>query len=492
MDGAWHGATATHGGSDPDLGHAAQRDEAWYRATAAHGTGERNVVWSAKAPRRRSAASLAALLLFACSARTPASPPDSVLWPPGAIALPERATVDLPFAPDPDLQVLVDPHPNENLPAWAGADVASSIEIGPERWVWLFGDTLLGRITAPCPGGERYCGRAITETDEADLLRNSLGLAERGWFGQIRPVETWWRREAAASTARAALASPDSSSFLWPLSGAAVNGALLIAANRHTPASGLEPVGNVLVRIANPGDPPAAWVASVRAIPGFVAGVPGGAPQVSWTTAVVPAGEWVHLVGARGVGPTAETVLARVRAERASAGADALDPQFLMCGADGRPLWSADFDPARLCPLPGLPGTSEATFEGHAGLGWVSFRIPPFTFEIRLYTASNLLGPWHDRGVVYRLPAPWSTTALVGCGPAASAAERATDCLRPVFVAYAVKSHPELAPAGGFALSYNGNLAAGDLEQAIEAADHLPAFYVPQMLSGPGSFAREP
>ncbi len=370
--------------------------------------------------------------------------------------------------------------------------MASSIEISPERWVWLFGDTLLGRITKPCPDGERYCGRAITETEEADLLRNSLGLAERGWFGRMRPLQTWWRREAAAGTAQAALLSPDAGSFLWPLSGARVDAALVIAANRHTPESGLAPVGNVLVRIPNPDAPPAAWVASTWVIPGFVAGDTSSTPPVSWTSGVVPAGEWVHLVGARGVGPAAETVLARVRRTHLGAEAEALDLKFLVCGGDGHPLWSADFDPARLCPLPGLPGTSEATFEGHAGLGWVSFRIPPLTYEIRLYSATDLLGPWHDRGVVYRLPAPWSTTARVGCGPKAGATERATDCLRPVFVAYAVKSHPELAPAGGFALSYNVNLAAGDLALAIAAADHLPAFYVPQMLSSPGVFATAP
>ena len=52
------------------------------------------------------------------------------------------------------------------------------------------------------------------------------------------------------------------------------------------------------------------------------------------------------------------------------------------------------------------------------------------------------------------------------------------------FATYAAKSHPELAPPGGFAVTYNVNLANGTLETAERAAEEHDAFYVPQFVAG--------
>ncbi len=426
------------------------------------------------------------LLLLACSApapqRPPALPQPAVLWPTDAVELPTQAADPLPFTPDAALQSLLDPRQDEPLPSWAGADVASSIAINDNLWIWIFGDTLLGSLDGPCADDAAYCGRTITETDETKLLRNSIGVAERGWFGSMEKIQTWWRR-GPAGEATAAFPSEDRNAFLWPLSGLVIDETLFIAANRHTLASGLAPVGNVLLQIENPGDSPDAWQISERAIPGFVL-AESGAAAISWTSALVAVGNWVYLVGARQNDTRSETVLARLSlAELMADSAAPLEPRFLLRNRSDRKVWSPHFDAERLHVVPGLPGTSETTFEGYPGLGWVSFRIPPFSFEIRLYTADDLLGPWRDRGVVYRLPAPWSTTAATGCAPEATPEERDSDCLRAVFIAYAVKSHPELAPDKGFALSYNVNLFGGDFGLAVEAAAALPGFYVPQMLS---------
>jgi hypothetical protein len=70
----------------------------------------------------------------------------------------------------------------------------------------------------------------------------------------------------------------------------------------------------------------------------------------------------------------------------------------------------------------------------------------------------------------------------------------ADDCLTPEiacgwerFAAYAAKSHPELAPPGGFAVTYNVNVLFGSLETATRAARDFSGFYVPRMLAGVSS-----
>ena len=81
--------------------------------------------------------------------------------------------------------------------------------------------------------------------------------------------------------------------------------------NRHTRASGLAPVGNVLIRVWNPDAPPDTWLYDVHEVPGFDSGRQSGTP-LSWTGALVLAGSFVYLLGSRDTGLDARAVLARL------------------------------------------------------------------------------------------------------------------------------------------------------------------------------------
>src|SRR5262249_2880583 len=59
----------------------------------------------------------------------------------------------LQLEPSPALQRLLDPYRNPDGPSWLGGDVASSIRLADDRWAWIFGDTLLGRLTGDCADG---------------------------------------------------------------------------------------------------------------------------------------------------------------------------------------------------------------------------------------------------------------------------------------------------------------------------------------------------
>ncbi|HEY8518179.1 MAG TPA: hypothetical protein VIS07_21930 [Candidatus Binatia bacterium] len=411
---------------------------------------------------------------------TPLPPPA----PPTSATAAARDAV-LPLSPDAELQALIDPYPAPSGPSWLGGDVASSIRLADDRYVWIFGDTLLGVLHGDCAVRGGACRREIAGPG-AGMIANSVGTMVRSRDGSFYPIVKYWRSEGDAS---APIFATSEEGFLWPLAGVRVGTVLLIAANRHTFESGLLPVGNHLIRVYNPDAPPDIWLYDVQPLPGFVAPAPDGGPLVSWTTALVHVGRHVYLFGSRDVGEKAETVVARVAVDDLAERGWRPAPEFLVRAADGgAPLWSTDLPAASaLHVVPGLPGTSEAAIAHDAALGWYTFQIPALSYDIRLYTADDLLGPWTDRGVVYAIPAPWSTTTRGPCPPLppGTTLEEIPPACEHVYAAYAPKTHPELAPPDGYVVTYNVNVWSGGYDAAVRALEEQPAFYVPQMLATP-------
>jgi hypothetical protein len=375
--------------------------------------------------------------------------------------------------PAPDAQVLVDPYPSPSGPTWLGGDVASSAPVDAGTWVWIFGDTLLGRVRDVCPPPRRYCDRDVEDDPARAMIPNSVGLMRVSPDGGFGPLEASWRTAAGRPAPIFETAEPDA--FLWPLAVTSLGPRLLIVASRHTRAGGLFSQGNDLLRVENPSDPPPRWRVRQRPLPNMHPAGP-NRPQLTWMTALVHQARHVYLFGELGTGLAQATVLARLRLADLTAEDFVVRPEYLLQRGDVL-TWSPDFDEARLARVPGLPGTSEATIQHHPAWGWYTFRIPPAEFVIRLYTAELLTGPWRDRGVVYEIPAPWSTARR----PDGS----------PRYAAYAAKAHPQLAPPAGVVVSYNVNLQDGAMESAIDAAEAEPDFYVPRLLVWPDAFAGE-
>ncbi len=415
---------------------------------------------------------LAIAALGGCAATSPASRAPIWSGPPAEIPTNEEGGY---FGPSPALQFLVDPYPREDGPSWLGADVGTSVRVDQDRYIWIFGDTLLGRVKSSCPDEEIYCDRVVDHGDDViGMIRNTVGVTERAPDGSFRRIVKYW--PSATGDPHDALPSGVEGQFLWPLAGIRAGEPVLIAANRHTPASGLAPVGNVIVRIANPDDEPQEWRLTLHELPNF-RDFGGPEPSLVWTMALARIGRHVYVFGELGSAFDAKTVLARLDLEDVARDAWTPTPEYLMRDARGHLHWSEDFDAERLHIVRGLPGTSETTVFHDDELGWYSYQIPPLEFDVHLYTAPDLEGPWYDSGVVYRLPPPWSTEENPECG------EGAFTCKE--YVAYAAKAHPELGPPGSRVLTYNVNLASGSLRGAKLAAEKVRGFYVPQMVVGP-------
>jgi len=399
----------------------------------------------------------------------------------GRAALPPGAAAGEAFIPDPVLQRLIDPRPVAGGLSWLGGDVAASVAVSEDHYVWIFGDSLIGHVADRCPDARRYCDRRLEERDvEHGMIPNSAGVMRRAAGGEFAPLVTYWRNRDGVPAPIFEPADPDE--FLWPLAMVHAEGQLLVAANRHTRDSGLFALGNVFLRVRNPEDPPDAWTYGRQPIPHVVDYRQGPVP-LTWTTALVAVDEWIYVVGSDGVGGAARMVLARFPAKDLAQPGWKPELEYWLetppGGAGGvRTLWSRTFDRDRLHAVPGLAGTSEAVFTFNEDWGWYTFQIDPLSFDVRMYSAPVMEGPWRDRGLAYRIPAPWSTERIA-CPSVAG------DCpLR--FGAYAAKAHPELAAwrSVPFALSYNVNVSDGSGHAAKHAAESVHGFYVPQLVSG--------
>jgi hypothetical protein len=399
--------------------------------------------------RRRASALLALAVLAGCAVRVGPSPV-------------------LTVAEAPALQRLLDPRPGPSQPEWLGGDVATSVPLDRDRFLWIFGDTLLGRVRRDCPPPTTYCGRDVEEGDPDDvMIANSVGIMRRRGSA-FAPLTTAWRTAGARPAPVFEAGKPGE--FLWPLAALRTDGPLLVATSAHTRAFGLFSLASVLVRVHNPDDPPARWRYDRFPLPNAIVSID-GRPQLSWATALVADGkDLVHVVGEHGTGSGSQTVLARFSTRDVAEPAWRPALEYLQV-RDGAPVWERAFDEARLYRIPGLPGISETTFHRARDGTWRTYRVPPGTFDVRLYVGGALTGPWRDAGVVYRIPAPWST-------------QKAADG-SPAFAAYAAKAHPELGTADAPALTYNVNVLSGDFAHAIRIAEHYPAFYVPRVLATP-------
>ena len=318
------------------------------------------------------------------------------------------------ITPD-SLQKMINPPINATGTTWLGADASTSIEIDPDHYIWLFGDTLLGTSR----DGKR---------DYSIFIHNTIGVAQREESGSFSAIKKYYRKNN--SKIKAIFNSGKEKAFYWPLVGTMLDSSLLIAADRITTknTNSFKTLGAELFTVQNPLKSPDGWQYKRHYIP--------EENGVVWSSALTRRGNVVYLFGQRGTGFDAKTVLSRISVANAESGKWEKRTVFSNEG------WQKSATPTT---IKGLPGVSETTVQHNPFFNWYSLQIPPLSDDIHLYTAEQITGPWTDQGVVYSIPAPWSNTK--------------TKDGKPVFIAYAVKSHPELAEKEHeIVLTYNVNL----------------------------------
>lgn len=95
---------------------------------------------------------------------------------------------------------------------WLGSDDAYSVELGPERTLWLFGDTFVGD------------GASLSRRDAA-FPRNTVGI-QQGTDPAHSTIRFYWREDSGLPSSLFPTEPRDH--WLWPLHGARIGDALLL------------------------------------------------------------------------------------------------------------------------------------------------------------------------------------------------------------------------------------------------------------------------
>jgi hypothetical protein len=308
----------------------------------------------------------------------------------------------------------------ERRSGWTGGDGVFSTPLGPERLLWLFGDTFIGEVAG---------GRHVNAT----LVNNTIGLQS----GKRPPdaVVAFFHGRGEDGGPAAFVRPADGMGWFWPYHGILTEAGLflfLIQIERtHDPlAFGFRLVATWLGHVENPHAPPESWTVAQRKLPW------GGAERLFGSALLRSDGE-VYIYGT--VDETAGGLLRKdVILARAPAAALGDFSRWRFWSAEG---WSAEADRAEpVCR--DAANEFSVSFQPALGRFVMVYTRGSLSADIVLRHAPAPEGPWSEPVWLYRCPeAEWD--ARIFC--------------------YAAKGHPALSEAGDLVVTYTTNSADFDL-----------------------------
>lgn len=316
-------------------------------------------------------------------------------------------------------------------PHWVGADVASTVDLGAGRILWLFGDTWID----PSGAGTRRGARMVS---------NSVAI-QTGTDPTNAEIRFYWGR--AADGGPDALFPDRGVESLWFGNGVRVGNHLVLFFSRTLRNTGtglgFDSIGWTAVLVENPDDEPAAWKVRALETPANPLGVLVG------FAALVQQGDYVYALGSQNPVKSHPIYAVRWPAERVRRGH--LDKPEWWAGQ--RLGWIADSSTEQRWPL-FENGQSELTIHwdkvNERFLAVQSLGFGPA--DVGLRAAPTLTGPWSAPQMVYRPP----------------------EYYRPNVMIYAAKAHPELTGAD-VALTYATNTFEYS-EQLTDGLVYYPRF----------------
>ncbi len=289
---------------------------------------------------------------------------------------------------------------------WLGGDGAYSCDLGHNRVLWLFGDSLIARDAS----GNR---------DTAYFIRNSAAIQTGYDPARAFLAFSWGQTDGHPGS----FIAERGDRWFWPGACVRAGAGLLIFGQwlRQTSPGqwGFTSVDSASLFIANPDADPGDWQPSDTAAPSF------GSDPIFGTAAGLTADQ-LFVYGNRGA--SHDYVLARYSRAAAAIG-DLTHPDYRTSGSWCTPGSSGSCTPSSIFS----DGAPESSVHLDANRQiWLMFQTEGFGATTLAYrTASAPEGPWSAPISFYRPPASFDENAFV----------------------YAGKAHPEIA-GGGLAVSY--------------------------------------
>lgn len=316
-------------------------------------------------------------------------------------------------------------------PHWVGADVASSVDLGAGRTLWLFGDTWID----PSGRGTRQNARMVS---------NSVAI-QIGTDPTTASISFYWGRAADGSPA--AFVPDRGAESLWLGHGVRVGDRLLLFFARTVRGTGVglgfEHVGWTVVMVENPDAEPPAWQMRSIEPPTNPLGILVG------FAAALQLGEYVYGLGTQDQVMSHPIYAARWPVEQARRG-NLLAPEWW---AGDRLGWVPDSSSAPRRPLfengePDLTIHWDQVTRRFLGVHTQGFGPA----DVVMRASPGLTGPWSAPRMVYRPP----------------------EYYRPNVMIYSAKAQPQLT-GGDLVLTYATNTFQF-AEQLTDSLIYFPRF----------------
>lgn len=343
-----------------------------------------------------------------------------------------------------ELQKLI--NPPESSPdtfTWLGADGATSVRWNSTRYIWLFGDTILGRSLYPVRKPSAFLHNSV------GIINNDSEDGSPKWQPMVK-----YHKIDADGTPRPIFADLGYSKYVWPLSGVRVQDKLFIigtVSDAHN--KDLNVQGSIWLLVKNPEDTPNQWEYDAQEMPCTNS-------LLTWSSAIVldDSSGWIYIYGEQmttSAGSRKRAILCRIRPD-----------DVLSMNWEKREYWSNNTwctgDDCSLTGLPNFPPTSETviTKSGNRS-NWLMLQIPGMlSRELQVYKSGSLTGPWE---VVMTRPLylPWNSS-----NP-------------DQFYFYAAKLHPEFSSNGKLIATYVINAINGSFLWNVFPNPTYKSLYIP-------------
>lgn len=169
---------------------------------------------------------------------------------------------------------------------WIGADAVYSAALGPDRIIWLFGDTFIGKVED---------GRRL----DASIVNNSVAI-QTGRSAQTAQVTFHYGRHPDGQP-EAVIEPEDGRGWFWIYDGIRTAGGLYlflvqIERSEDPTVFGFRLIGNWLGRVENPDEPPELWRIAQKRLPWST---DTGKDQVLFGSALLTIGADLYVYGVR-------------------------------------------------------------------------------------------------------------------------------------------------------------------------------------------------
>ena len=307
----------------------------------------------------------------------------------GCAGLPPAGT-PITVSPWPEADALFqgDPH-------WLGADDAYSIYLGPERILWLFGDSFV----APRSGGNRH---------DAAVIRNTVAIQE-GLDPASSRLTFYWR---GTDQRPDAFFPEDGKIWFWPGDGLMLDGSLVVFLMAIQPTDGplgFEAAGWTAVKVDNPQDGPDSWRVH------RVAGLPDSFGVLLGSASVLESGGYVYAYGA---GMDGDHDLYLVRWPKQEVLAERLgNPEWWTGEPEG---WCLQSSLAKRPPPVMTQGQIEMTvhYEKHLKCYLAVQTVGFGSAQLAIRTSPELTGPWSPPQIIHRPQEAARSDVLIYAGKA--------------------------------------------------------------------------